>query len=348
MSVNAVNKRTYPVFLSRQRGQHAELDSDRAAHHREPLGAALERVEAWLDTHFDEANKGVAVFTELGGDWFEALQFPVPVPNRFELAERPVIRPLVEVLRSYHHHGILLVDREHLRMLSAYLDTPMREHEVRTAPYPTPHDIRRGGYSQKDLQKRKAEEVRHFFKEFALEVAEFERRYHPDDFIVLGTDENVKQFLEFLPASVQAMVAHTAPAPLDATNAEVLERLAPYFAEQLRSRQAAAIDLLRERVAQRHLAAWGFHDALEQLQEGKVQTLLLARDAERTGARCVRCAFFLDRAHSPCPYCGGPIRDGIDVVEAMVRLAEEQDVPIEFVEPQALADLNGVGALLKF
>lgn len=348
MSVDSTNKRTYPVFLSRERSRYAELDSDRSPHHREALGAALERVETWLDTRFDEANKGVAIYTEVGGEWFDALQFPASVPNRLAVTRHPVIRPLVEMLGNHHHHGVLLVDRQHLRMLSVYLDAPVREHEVRTEPYPTPHDVQAGGFSQKDYQKRKAEEVRHFFKEFALEVAEFQRRYRPDDFILLGTTENVKQFLEFLPAPVRDAVAHTAHAPVDATTAEVLERLAPHFTEQLRREQDRTVDLLHDRVAQHHLAAAGFHDALEQLQEGKVQTLVLARDAERTGARCTRCAFLLAQAHAPCPYCSGPTRDGVDMVEAMVRLAEEQDVPVEFVQPQALSDLDGVGALLKF
>ncbi|MBI4545156.1 MAG: hypothetical protein HY703_08180 [Gemmatimonadetes bacterium] len=343
MQVNSENKRTYSVFLHQERARHAGSGS-----RREEMSAAFGRIEGWLADEFQATNKGVAVYTQVGGEWLEGLQFPVPVQNRTVLADRPVITPLAQILESYHHYGVILVDREHLRMTSVYLGEPVHEHEVRTSPYPTPHDVQRGGYSAIDFQKRKAEEVRHFFKEFALEVSEFDCRYAPDTLVLSGTDENVKNFLEFLPAPVREKVGHTAHAPVDASAAEVLERLAPYFGEQLERDEALAIDLLRDRVRNRHLAVAGFQDTLEQLQEAKVDTLVIARDIERLGARCCRCGFYLDRQASACPYCGGETAQGVDLVEAMVRIAEEQDVPLRFVSPATVADLHGVGGLLKF
>ena len=66
------------------------------------------------------------------------------------------------------------------------------------------------------------------------------------------------------------------------------------------------------------------------------------------GAQCRQCGFILARHDGACPYCGGEIRDGVDIGEAMIRLAQEQDVPVEFVSRQALTDVDGAGALLKF
>src|SRR5690606_13721637 len=90
-SVNEVNQRTYRLFLDKERAKHSELDSDRAGHHREALGEAFERIETWLAESFDESNKGVALYTEIGGEWLDALQFPVPVRNRIVISNRPVI-----------------------------------------------------------------------------------------------------------------------------------------------------------------------------------------------------------------------------------------------------------------
>lgn len=348
MSVNEVNQRTHRVFLDKERARHVELDSDREGHHREALGAAFERVLQWLDDGYDRANRGVAIFTEIGGDWMEALQFPVPVRNRVVISNGPVIGPLAQVVEQDQHHGIVVVDREHLRLINVYLGATLTEHEVHTDPYPAAHDTRAGGEEAKDRQKRKAEEVRHFFKEFALEVAEFDRRYRPDDLILLGTHENVTHFVEFLPQHLRDKVVHSNHAPIHEPTPEILARLAPFFESQAASREAAAVDLLRDRHANRHLAVAGFPDTLQMLQEGKVDTLVLARDIERAGAHCDRCGFFLDRQESECPYCGGTLERSVDVVEAMIRIAEEQDVKLEFVAPEAVTDLHGVGALLKF
>lgn len=347
-SVNSDNKRTHEVFLTKERSRWLEETGGPERPARVVLEAAFRQVERWLAAEFEEANRGVALFLEVGGDWLEAIQIPLPLPNRVQLARRPLLAPLLEVIEATHQHGIILVDREHLRMVSLYMDRTVAEQTVRTDPYPTPHDVQRGGYSAADFQRRKAEEVRHFFKDFAREVDHFVRRHGPDDLILMGTAENVKNFLEFLPASVREKVVHTGHAPVAAEMSELLERLGPFFEEARQREAAAAVDLLRDRVRQRHLAASGFRDTLEHLQEGKVQKLVIARGVEREGAQCSRCGFLLPRRDTGCPYCGGEVRAGVDLGEAIVRLAAEQALAIEFVPPDAVAEFDGVGALLRF
>ena len=114
MSVNSDNKRTHQIFLNQKKSQFDELQSDRQSHHTVALGEAIARVERWLADDFVEENRGVVIYSEIGGPWFEALQFPVPVHNRFVIAEKPVIAPLAQVLKSYHHHGVVLLDRKWL------------------------------------------------------------------------------------------------------------------------------------------------------------------------------------------------------------------------------------------
>ncbi|HEX9108160.1 MAG TPA: hypothetical protein VF832_13050, partial [Longimicrobiales bacterium] len=91
MSVNSDNKRTYPVFLSKQKGRFAELDSDREGHHRVAIGEAFSRIERWIQDNFKEANKGLAIYAELGGSWIEGYELAVPLQNRLEISERPII-----------------------------------------------------------------------------------------------------------------------------------------------------------------------------------------------------------------------------------------------------------------
>jgi peptide subunit release factor 1 (eRF1) len=348
MSVNSDNKRTYQIFLNQEKAEFAELDSDREGHHREEVGAAFARLEEWLDVNYDESKKGVAFFTSLDGDWAEAHQLSVPVPNRLSLGDRPIVAPLVEILERYHHHGVVVVDREHLRLLSMFLDQTLHEESVETEPYPTAHDVKRGGFSAKDFQARKEEETRHFFKEFATEVEDFVRRYRPDDLILLGTRENVKKFTDFLTASLQEMIVHTDRIQVDATAAEIRQKLAPVFERQLTQEEAQAVDLLRDRVKESHMAVSGLDATLEQLQEGKLQVLVIGRGLSERGGSCSKCGFVLARTSGDCPYCGGAVEDSLDLGEEIIRIAEDKSVSIEFVERSAVDDLGGVGGLLRF
>ncbi|MBW3628268.1 MAG: hypothetical protein KY464_03120 [Gemmatimonadetes bacterium] len=348
MSVNSDNKRTHSVFLSQKQGQFAELQGAGGSSQPEAIGAAFERVEEWLSTSYREENRGVVIYAEIGGDWFEALQFPVPVQNRLVISDRPLIAPLAQVLESYHHHGVVLLDREHVRVLSVYLGTLLDEIEIRKEPIPTNSHVKAGGYSQKRYQKRKAEEMRHFFKEFAEEVETFVRRHRPDDLVILGTEENVAKFREFLPEPLQEMIVYTGAMWVDETPSQVMAGIEPYLDAEKEKESQQILHVLRERVQQDYLAAAGFQSTLSALQEGKVDTLVIAEDQDRDGARCTQCGFLFAREVESCPYDGSQTTPGVNVVEEAIRMAQAQGAEVEFVPAAEVADLRGVGALLRF
>ena len=344
MSVNSDNKRTHSVFLNQKQGQFEELDGSQAP----AVAEAFDRVRDWIRDEFDEENRGVVIFMELDGGWFEALQFPVPVQNRAILSHRPVIAPLAQVIESYHHHGVVLLDREHVRILSVYLGTLLDEIEVRGDPIPAPSDIQAGGYSQDRYQRRKAEEMRHFFREFTKEVETFVARYKPDDLVILGTGENVAKFREFLPEPLEKMVAYTGNAWVDDNTSDVLQKLQPHLqAYEDRERQET-VERVRDRVVHDYLATAGLQGTLTALQEGKVDTLVVARDQSQDGTRCKQCSFVYARGMDRCSYCGSTELEGVDAVEELVRMAEGQGVQIAFADPGQVTDLRGVGALLRF
>ncbi len=87
---------------------------------------------------------------------------------------------------------------------------------------------------------------------------------------------------------------------------------------------------------------------LTALQEGKVDTLVVARDGQMQGARCTQCGFVFVRDVSRCPYDGNEQMEPVDVLEEMVRLAEQQGADIQFADANAVADLRGAAALLRF
>ena len=348
MSVNSDNKRTHAIFLSQKRSQIHDLQDGSGGATPPEINAALDRVERWLQEDFDEENRGVAIYAAIGGEYFEALQFPVPVANRLTVSERPFIAPLVQVLKSYHHHGVVLLDREHVRILSIYLGTLLDEIAVKGEPWPAPSDVQAGGYSQKRYQRRKAEEMKHFFKEFAKELEEFVRRYRPDDLVILGTDENVAKFKEFISEPLQKMVVYTGSMWVDESAAQVMAELEPHLAGERDRESREVVQNLRDRVREDYLATAGFQSTLTALQEGKVDTLVIAQDRDQDGARCPRCGFVFGREVTTCPYDGAATTTGVNVVEEAIRLAQTQGAEVEFVPAAEVEDMRGVGALLRF
>jgi len=208
--------------------------------------------------------------------------------------------------------------------------------------------VQAGGYSQSRYQRRKAEEMRHFFKEFAQEVEDFAARYRPDDLVLLGTEENVAKFREFLPDSLLQKVVHQGAMPVDGNSADIIARLEPHLRGELDRENREVVDQVRDRVVHDYLATAGIQGTLTALQEGRVDTLLLARDHRRDGVRCAQCGFVFAREMEKCPYDGSSALTDVDVVEEMVRMAEGQGVEIAFADPGQVADFKGAAALLRY
>jgi peptide subunit release factor 1 (eRF1) len=348
LSVNSNNKRTHQIFLSQKRQQFEELQGEWLAEHEEGVESLWDRVQRWLGEGYDEANGGAVIYAEVGGDWFEALQSRAPLQNRLIVAPRPVVAPLAQVLEGYRHYGVVLIDREHVRLLSVYQGTVLDELERRGDPLPPPHDVQAGGYAQSRYQRRKLEETKHFFKDFAAEVQDFVSRYGSDDLVLLGTEENLSAFAEHLPDSVLQRVVHTGPMWVDENAAEVVRHLEPLLRGELERAQHEVVVQVRDRVVHDYMATAGFQGTLSALQEGRVDTLLLARDQRRDGVRCAQCGFVFARELEACPYDGSTAMTGVDVVEEMVRMAEGQGVTVAFADPGEVADLKGAGALLRY
>ena len=345
-SVNSDNKRTWTVFLSKQRSRFAELASDNGG--REPIGVVLSRIEQWMADEYRPENRGVAIFAALDGSWFEAFQFNAVVQNRLVISDAPVVGPLREIVESNRRHTLILVDRRQLRLITVCMNVVEDEQLIVKHEAPMRHDVKAGGESAKDHQDYKAEEARQFFRDFAAEIQKYDRKWKPTSYVLLGTTENTSHFREFLPQQINDRIGHVGHGQMEETASELMSLHRDYFETQALRVRAESIDLLRERVRTGHFAAAGVDNTLEQLQEGKVETLVIARDLEGEGAQCTQCRFVLARRSGPCPYCGGSLRDGIDLAESMIRIATAQEAGVAFVERDVLRELDGVGVLLRF
>ena len=141
MSVNEENKRTWDIWLSKRKAEWRELASDRPGHHREEIGAAFARLERFLGDEFDQANKGAAMFIELGGDWSEAIQLPLPLANRLGVVRRIVLTPELGSTRDMLRLSRCLLE-EGARHLQLFLHSPTLEPGL--TPYtPTRRDVDR-------------------------------------------------------------------------------------------------------------------------------------------------------------------------------------------------------------
>src|SRR3546814_20061815 len=102
---------------------------------------------------------------------------------------------------------------------------------------------------------------------------------------------------------------------VDQPASQILTEIEPHLEAERVRESMEILDQVRERVNQDYLATAGFQSTLTALQEGKVDTLIIARDPDREGARCTQCGFLFAREVEVCPYAGASTNTGVNRAE---------------------------------
>ncbi|MFN2431604.1 MAG: Vms1/Ankzf1 family peptidyl-tRNA hydrolase [Gemmatimonadota bacterium] len=348
LSVGSNGQRTHEVFLRKKEGQLQELAGEDEAR-RGSVDAVLRSVRAWLAEEFEEANQGAALFVTPEGELIKAVQLPTRTDNLFALHVGAVVAPLARIVEDHDHHCVVVLDATQARILSVYLNAVETEESYRDETIPA--RTRGGGWSQARFQRHRVEQVQHFHAEVVEHLERFVRRYGSDDIVLLGTEEATAEFQKALPPGLRERVRFVQPAPAEEPAAALLARIEGLLELEHVREDVEILDRLEQRVREDYLAVGGVRATLNDLQAGRVETLVVGSRLGRQGRQCGRCAFVLADGEASCPYCGGELHP-IDLYEKMIELAERHDAKVEFVDGDAASELlqrmNGAGAFLKF
>lgn len=348
LSVGSNGQRSQEVFLKKKESQFLELIGDDAKA-RDRFESVMRTLRRWVADEFDESNKGAALFLSTEGELLKSVQLPAPVENLFALQDGPAVAPLARIVEDHDHHCVVVLDNTRARILSVYLNRV--EGEESYADETIEPRSRGGGWSQARFQRHRQSDVKHFHSEVVEHLERFVKRHGSDDIILLGTEEATAEFQKELPAALSERVRFVRPAPADEPSSALVGRIRGLLAEEQVREDEEILKRLERRVREDYLAVAGVRATLQELQSGKVETLVVGRTLPRDGRQCTRCSYVLADGEASCPYCGGELAP-VDLYDRMIRLAEHQNAKVEFLEGEAEAELlrrmNGAGAFLKF
>jgi len=173
--------------------------------------------------------------------------------------------------------------------------------------------------------------------------------------ILVGPAETVAAFERELPERVRAAVVARVPRPRDWESGEGLRRdgvkaLANAVLAHEREEEARLVDGVVGQALRGGLAVLGPDDVVLALNEGRIHTLVLEEDFERTGWRCDNCGALGQNAEAAvsCPFCQGDLRVVHHLGEALVARSLAEGARIEIVpHTNKLHSYRGVGAFLR-
>jgi peptide chain release factor subunit 1 len=286
---------------------------------------------------------GLALFLCAPAGLFEVVVLPRPVRSCVSIDTTPLVEPLAELLDE-RAWGVLLINR---RIARFFRGTRDRLTEVVDRRDDVPGQHREGGLSQPRYERSIEEDVGHHLRAAAEQVFQEHQRRPLDALLLASTEELAPRVEAALHPYLRERLAGRLSIDVEVPGPdEVLAAAQPAIEAKEREKVEQALSRLRERIGAGGRATAGWDDVLGALNERRVEALLLA-DGTEPGVRCPQCGW-LGRGAEACPLDGTAVERHASIAEQAVEAALGQSAEVVRVEPEDLAGLGGVGAVLRF
>lgn len=311
-------------------------------------------VERFFDHEYDWAGRGVAVFSCAQENFWRAYSLPVSVASSATVAHKPYVTPLAGLVDAYGSYLAALVDRQGIRLLLFEMG------ELQASDGYLGEEVRRlkrgrgssGGHGRRGgdpvSSQREVEAVKRNIRESVTVTDRFWRKHEPQRLILAGADPTITQFREALPKKLQERVIGSFSADANASEIEIRDRSLEILQEVEQERKEALVEAVFTAAAKGRNGVIRLADTLGVAHEGRIQTLVIARDYHQPGYQCQNCNYLTDQRLGVCPFCGGEFGEIADAAEALVTKVIEDGGKVEVIADHPKIAEFGVGALLRY
>ena len=339
-------RRNYDAFLRKTFAERARVLKGSS---RQSFDTDTERIQTYLESVPASVN-GLAVFACAAKDnFFHAVQLDVPVDNHWLfVGSVPHLYPLIRLNDQYPRYAALVVDTNAAKLFVFGLGATEAQAEVKNVKT---RKAAMGGWSQARYQRHIENFHVHHMKE-VVDMLDRVVREESLNHIVIACDAVAKPLLmEQMPQHLAAKVIDLVKLDINTPEHEVLARTLDALREHDADTDVAHVERMLDAWNAGGLGVVGPEDTLQALEKRQVEELLITATPD-----LLRRAATLTSDVTPEPVeidtsaaSGDLDADRHRLADHFVVHAHLSGARIRFIEdPSLLADVGGVGALLRF
>jgi peptide chain release factor subunit 1 len=308
------------------------------------------RINAFLESDVRKSANGLAIFACAGaGDFFETIQLDVPIEQHWVyIGAVPHLYQLARVNDQFPRYAALLVDTNSARLFVFGLGTAENRQRVDN---PKTRRSQMGGWSQARYQRHISNFHLHHMKE-VVDLLERVVREESIGQVVVACDEVARPILmSQLPQHVAEKIVDILKLDIRTPEQQVLAETL----ETLRGRDAITdaehVERMLDGWRGNGLGVAGPEATLEALVMGQVEELLITADPSvLQQPRRIPAGADVKKIEVETSAPGiSADADRLTLADELVTKAQQTSARIRFIEnPDLLADVGGVGAILRF
>jgi peptide chain release factor subunit 1 len=316
---------------------------------RESFERDMAGIQAYLRSEVDRAANGLALFACAGADLFEAIQVDAPIEQHWLfIGTVPHLYPLARLMNMYPRYAAVLLDTNKARIFVFGLAALERSQQG-TGEKTGHHS--QGGWSQARYQRQIDNLHLQHVKEVVDSLDALVREEEIEHIVAAGSHEALVLLRGSLPPHLADKLDATTKLDRTASDVEVLQATLESFRGRHAETDAERVEELLNAWRSGGLGVAGPEATLRALELAQVDELVLAGSPDMLKP--------VQRLHDEVP--AGPVQADtsapqgagdemqLTLASELVVRAEQTGARIRFIQdPALLADIGGVGALLRF
>jgi hypothetical protein len=347
-----INRGPKPGYLI-QLESHAKSIAETVSPNEQKLfRKQLQRTVAYLEREPSRC-RGVVIFA--GKDSWEFVPLQVEVEDEIHWGA-PSLAQLLWLLDEHKRYGVVVPGRKRARFFLYWLGEvrELEEKEFRLEPSKKKEmgpvarlGVRLSrGTNRTAFERHLAAEYAHYDQQIAERIEHWFAAEPLDSVFLVGLAQMVKAIRkEVTPTLVEKIVLVEEDLGW-VSRTELLDRIEPTIVSHNQKREMASVEAM---LGDSGNVVMGIDEALVQLQQGKIRSVLVKKGLNGSLQQCVNCSW-ADRTSDPvCPACGGGRRN-VALRDVLPELVRRYDASLEIVSGQSarkLQERGGMGAWLR-
>lgn len=317
---------------------------------RQRLESECRRIMRFLKDYTPKG-RGLVVFSDSKQDFWWQRDLQVEMPTEARWSPNPWVRPLLEVLESHDRFALVLIDKQHARILTVDAIGIEQQSEI-LSDVPNKHATTGTDHiwSQGQMDRDHTKHIKWHARRVADELSAIVDRMKIESLVIGGPVEATSIFVSDLPKRLEQMIIGTISAPVDAGYDRLLGEVRAVQEKAEEEEEARLVDSLITSAHKGDRAVLGISDTLTAIQQGRIYFLVVAKDYRVEGKQCSSCQVLVSDGADRCSFCGGELYPAPDLINRASHKVIEQSGKVYTVSGQAAEKLagQGVGAVLRF
>lgn len=339
-------------FETRVDGLFRRVADDQNSHEdsKQNFETECRRVREFLRDYVPKG-KALVVFSDSRHDFWWQRDLQVELPTGLRWSAKPWVRPLLEVIEEQDRFGVVLIDKQHARILAVDAAGMEQQAEI-LSDVPNKHATTGTDHiwSQGQMDRDHTNHVQSHAKRVADELAAVIDRMKLNRMVIGGPVEATSIFTATLPKRIQQMIIGMISAPVDASHDRIITELRAVQEKAEQEDEVKIVDAMITAAMKGERAVLGISDTLGAVQQCRVYRLVIARDFHVEGKECDSCHVLVIDADEKCSFCAGKLEEAPDLINRASHRVLDMGGKIQLVSGEAAVKLAeaGIGAVLRF